>query len=299
MAEEQALAEEAVQVIIAKYEAKKAEAMQAATTYRLAEENHQWHWKALVEAIFNGSLDPKQGNCQLAKLESEFTFPNPLFLCSPFPSATVSFSCPNLSTDSSYPDPSANDLELVSVNNALDQMSMGLVATTALTNVKGSEEGIREALRKYQTVLDKVPKTPTITKHDTRSSTPLALEVVLVLCLALRATSSISVLAQAECCLFGLSWSKMELAKYVWVWKPIQHFPTTTHTILAPSHPCSSAVPTLPDSSHLSFVIVQGIASELWYHITMAKVLDVVLVEDSLDAKDLGMLVLGNFVPNV
>ncbi|ETW76610.1 hypothetical protein HETIRDRAFT_328711, partial [Heterobasidion irregulare TC 32-1] len=109
--------------------------------------------------------------------------------------------------------------------------------------------------------------------------------------------------------------------------KLVQCLPTSTCTVLTPSHPHSSTVPTLSDSSRLSPIVTQGIASELRYRIAVAEgtrallahsiamwqgelaslearsggsaVLDVVLVEDSLDAKDSDMSVLGDFVPDV
>ncbi|ETW76595.1 hypothetical protein HETIRDRAFT_118847 [Heterobasidion irregulare TC 32-1] len=119
-----------------------------------------------------------------------------------------------------------------------------------------------------------------------------------------------------------IMWTKAVRAR-----KPVQCLPTSTHTILAPSHPHSFVVPALSDSSRLSSVVAQGIASELWYHIAVAEgmraslarsiamwqgelasiearsgglvVSDVVLVEDSLDAEDSDMSVLGDFVPDV
>lgn len=139
VAEEQALAEEAARVAVTEREAEEAEAMRAAATRWLAEEDRQQRREALVEAMFNGSLDPEQGDRQLSELEAESILPLPLFLRSPSPSAAVSSSHPDPSADSSQPDLSAADSALASATDALDRMSVGLVAAASPTDLKGKQ----------------------------------------------------------------------------------------------------------------------------------------------------------------
>ncbi|ETW78881.1 hypothetical protein HETIRDRAFT_420104 [Heterobasidion irregulare TC 32-1] len=147
-AEEQALAEEAARVAVAEHEAEEAEAMRAAAAHQLAKADRQRRREALVEAMFNGLLDPEQGDRQLSELEAESVLPLPLFLHSPSPSAAASSSRPVLSADSShpdpsadssYPDPSAADSALASATDALDRMSVGLAAAAAPTDAKGKK----------------------------------------------------------------------------------------------------------------------------------------------------------------
>ena len=101
-----------------------------------------------MDVMFDGSLNPEEGEHQLAELEAESVVPPPLFLPSPSPDTATSSYCPdpsasstrpNPSADSSHPDLSAADSELVSATDALDRMSMDLVASAALTNVKGQK----------------------------------------------------------------------------------------------------------------------------------------------------------------
>ncbi|ETW75488.1 hypothetical protein HETIRDRAFT_430832 [Heterobasidion irregulare TC 32-1] len=118
-AEEQALAAEA-------------EVARAAAAWELAEVDREQCWEVLVDAMFDGSLDPEEGEHQLAELEAESVIPLPLFLPSPSPSATVSSSHPDPSADSSQPDLSTANSTLMSATDALDQMSMGLSATAVV-----------------------------------------------------------------------------------------------------------------------------------------------------------------------
>ncbi|ETW81456.1 hypothetical protein HETIRDRAFT_426867 [Heterobasidion irregulare TC 32-1] len=156
-AEEQALVEERERVAVAEQEAAEAEATRAAAARKSAEVDREWRRELLVDAMFDGSLDPEEGERQLAELEAESVFPLPLFLLSPSPSAAASsshpvpsadLSHPDPSADSSYPDPSANlsypdpsaaDSALASATDALDRMSVGRVAAAAPTDVKGKQ----------------------------------------------------------------------------------------------------------------------------------------------------------------
>ncbi|ETW77164.1 hypothetical protein HETIRDRAFT_105655 [Heterobasidion irregulare TC 32-1] len=408
-AEEQALAEEAARVAVAEREAEEAEAMRAAAARRLAEEDRQRRREALVEAMFNGLLDPEQGDRQLAELESESVFPIPLFFRSPSPSTAASSSRPNPSADSSHPDPSADDSELASATDALDRMSVGPVAAAAPTDAKGKQSAaavVIEFARQLtptagRVVLPLGPGTgrmssvrPPVERNGAgkllQDPPDLLPDDVLAEYACHRCTTEFTTVAfrcytragQVSCtkcskeqkgCSFQPGWmpkdkgkskgkgkSKAKAAeksgepepsrptkkrkvevlipersvgesiartKAVRVRKPVQRLPTTTRTVLAPSRPRSSAVPALPDSSRLSPVVAQGIASELRYRIAVAEgtraslarsiamwqgelevlearsggsaVSDVVLVEDSSDAEDSGMSVLGDFVPDV
>ncbi|ETW80308.1 hypothetical protein HETIRDRAFT_427439 [Heterobasidion irregulare TC 32-1] len=155
-AEEQALVEERERVAVAEQEAAEAEATRAAAARKSAEVDRERRRGVLVDAMFDGSLDPEEGERQLAELEAESVFPLPLFLLSPSPSAAASsshpvpsadLSHPDPSADSSYPDPSADssypdpsaDSALASATDALDRMSVGLVAAAAPTDVKGKQ----------------------------------------------------------------------------------------------------------------------------------------------------------------
>ncbi|ETW77871.1 hypothetical protein HETIRDRAFT_429071 [Heterobasidion irregulare TC 32-1] len=174
-AEEQALVEERERVAVAEQEAAEAEATRAAAARKSAEVDRERRRELLVDAMFDGSLDPEEGERQLAELEAESVFPLPLFLLSPSPSAAASSShpvpsadlshpdpsadssypdpsadssypdpsadssYPDPSADLSYPDPSAADSALASATDALDRMSMGRVAAAAPTDVKGKQ----------------------------------------------------------------------------------------------------------------------------------------------------------------
>ena len=129
-AEEQALAEERERVAVAEQEAAEAEATRAAAVRRSAEADRERRREVLVVAMFDGSLDPEEGERQLAELEAESVVPPPLFLPSPPPATAAS---------SYRPDPSAADSELASATDALDRMSVGLVASAAPTDVKGQK----------------------------------------------------------------------------------------------------------------------------------------------------------------
>lgn len=84
-AEEQALAEERERVAVAEQEAAEAEATRAAAVRRSAEADRERRREVLVVAMFDGSLDPEEGERQLAELEAESVVPPPLFLPSPPP----------------------------------------------------------------------------------------------------------------------------------------------------------------------------------------------------------------------
>ena len=128
-AEEQALAEERECVAVAEQEAAEAEATRAAAARKSAEADRERRREVLVDAMFDGSLDPEEGERQLAELEAESVVPLPLFL--PASSDTAA---------SSYrPDPSAADSALASATDALDRMSVGLVASAAPTDAKGKK----------------------------------------------------------------------------------------------------------------------------------------------------------------
>ena len=150
-AEEQALAEERERVAVAEREAENAQEERAAAARQLAEEDRQRRREALVDAMFNGSLDPEKGDRQLVELEAESVLPLPLFLRSPSPSAATSSSRPDPSfaaspprPDPSFaaspprPEPSAADSEIASATAALHRMSVDLTAPIAPTDSKGT-----------------------------------------------------------------------------------------------------------------------------------------------------------------
>ena len=117
-----------------------------------------------------------------------------------------------------------------------------------------------------------------------------------------------------------------QIVSGVWARKPVQCLPTTTHAIPTSSRSRSTAVPALSNSTHLSLIVAQGIASDLQYRIAVAEGThaslarsikmwqvelellevragpstssDVVLVEGLLEAEDSDMSVSGNFVPD-
>ena len=139
-AEEQALAEERERVAVAEREAENAQEERAAAARQLAEEDCQRRREALVDAMFNGSLDPEKGDRQLVELEAESVLPLPLFLRSPSPSAAASSSHPDPSFAASppRPEPSAADSEIASATAALHRMSVDLTAPIAPTDSKGT-----------------------------------------------------------------------------------------------------------------------------------------------------------------
>ena len=138
-AEEQALAEEREHVAVAEQEAAEAEATRAAAARKSAEADRERRREVLVDAMFDGSLDPEEGEHQLAELEADSVVPPPLFLPSPSPDTAASSTRPDPSADSSHPDLSAADSELASATDALDRMSVGLVASAAPTDAKGKK----------------------------------------------------------------------------------------------------------------------------------------------------------------
>ncbi|ETW78931.1 hypothetical protein HETIRDRAFT_420130 [Heterobasidion irregulare TC 32-1] len=128
VAEAQALEEESARVAIAEREAEEAEAARAAAALHVAEDDRQRRREALVEAMFDGLMDPEEGDRQIAVLEAESVLPFPLFLRSPSPSAPVA--------SSSHPAPSV-DAALVSTTAALNRMSVDLTAPIAPIESQG------------------------------------------------------------------------------------------------------------------------------------------------------------------
>ncbi|ETW87794.1 hypothetical protein HETIRDRAFT_307154 [Heterobasidion irregulare TC 32-1] len=141
-AEAQALEEESARVAIAEREAEEAEAARAAAALRIAEDDRQRRREALVEAMFDGSMDPEEGDRQMAALEAESVLPFPLFLRSPSPSAPVvssSHPAPSVADSLSRPGSPIADPELASATAAMNRMSVDLVASTAPTDAKGKK----------------------------------------------------------------------------------------------------------------------------------------------------------------
>ncbi|ETW81362.1 hypothetical protein HETIRDRAFT_426811 [Heterobasidion irregulare TC 32-1] len=147
-AEEQALVEERERVAVAEQEAAEAEATRAAAARKSAEVDRERHRELLVDAMFDGSLDPEEGERQLAELEAESVFPLPLFLLSPSPSTaapsshpvpSADLSHPDPSADSSYPDPSADSSYPDPSADSSYPDPVGRVAAAAPTDVKGKQ----------------------------------------------------------------------------------------------------------------------------------------------------------------
>ncbi|ETW85292.1 hypothetical protein HETIRDRAFT_120884 [Heterobasidion irregulare TC 32-1] len=389
-AEEQALAEETERVAAAEREAERAEAARAAAASQVAAEDRQRRRDAVVGAMFDGSLDPEEGERQLAELDAETAVPPPLFFPSPSPD----------------PAPSA-DAVLVSTTAAMHRMSVDPTAPIAPIESQGKRaaavvvEFARQRTPSQGRVI--VPLGPGTGRMSTvwspverngagkmmQDPPGLMPGDVLADYACQRCAAEFTTVAfrcytrsgQVSCtkcsreqkgCSFQPGWmpnkgkskgkgkSKAKAAeksgepepsrptkkrkvevlvpersvgesiartKAVRARKPVQRLPTTTRTVLAPSRPRSSAVPALSDSSRLSPVVAQGIASELRYRIAVAEgtraslarsiamwqgelaslearsggsaVSDVVLVEDSSDSEDSDMSVLGDFVPDV
>ncbi|ETW74710.1 hypothetical protein HETIRDRAFT_430984 [Heterobasidion irregulare TC 32-1] len=363
-AEEQALAEETERVAAAEREAERAEAARAAAASQVAAEDRQRRRDAVVGAMFDGSLDPEEGERQLAELDAETVVPPPLFFPSPSPD----------------PAPSA-DAVLVSTTAAMHRMSVDPTAPIAPIESQGKRaaavvvEFARQRTPSQGRVI--VPLGPGTGRMSTVRS-PVERNGAGKMMQDPPGLMPGDVLADYACqreqkgCSFQPGWmpnkgkskgkgkSKAKAAeksgepepsrptkkrkvevlvpersvgesiartKAVRARKPVQRLPTTTRTVLAPSRPRSSAVPALSDSSRLSPVVAQGIASELRYRIAVAEgtraslarsiamwqgelaslearsggsaVSDVVLVEDSSDSEDSDMSVLGDFVPDV
>ncbi|ETW80782.1 hypothetical protein HETIRDRAFT_115948 [Heterobasidion irregulare TC 32-1] len=399
-AKEQALVEERERVAIAEREAAEAEAARAAAAWESAEVDHEWRQEVLVDAMFDGSLNPEEGERQLAELEAESVLSLPLFLPSPSPSAAMSSSHPDPSADSSQPDLSA-------ANSAL---AVGLVAAAAPTNLKGKQSAtavVVEFARQPTPPLGRIvlPLGPGMGQMSSARSpveqngarklledppgllpgdvladyachrcATAFLTKVFRCYQRPRLVSCTKCARESKGCSFQPGWTPTDKGKgkgkskekgksapkseergcplkchkvevVVPVWSVgdsitqmkaactrilVQQLSTTARAAPAPTCPSrarSSAVPALPDSSHLSPVVAQGIVSELRYRIAVAEgtraslarsiamwqgelevleacsggsaVSDVVLVKDSLDAKDSGMSVSGNFVPDV
>ncbi|ETW79912.1 hypothetical protein HETIRDRAFT_103518 [Heterobasidion irregulare TC 32-1] len=411
-AEEQALAEEAAWVAVTEREAEEAEAMRAAAARQLAKADRRRRREALVEAMFNGSLDPEQGDRQLSELEAESVLPLPLFLHSPSPSAAASSSRPVPSADSSHPDPSADssypdpsadssypdpsaDSALASATDALDRMSMGLAAAAAPTDAKGKKTAAAVVVKFAhqrtpplgRVVLPLGPGTgrmSTVRSPMERNGAGKVLEdppellpgdvLADYACHRCATAFQTKVFRDLKGCSFQPGWMPMEKGKgkskekgkgkskeqsapkaeererplkrrkvevvvpvrsvgdsiaqtkAARTRKPVQRLPTTARAVLAPTRSRSVAVPALSDSSRLSPIVAQGIASDLRYRIAVAEGTraslarsikmwqaeleslevqagpstssDVVLVEDSSAAEDSDMSVSGDFVPD-
>ncbi|ETW78204.1 hypothetical protein HETIRDRAFT_429263 [Heterobasidion irregulare TC 32-1] len=412
-AEEQALAEEAARVEVAEREAEEAEAMRAAAACRLAEEDRQRRREALVEAMFSGSIEPEEGDRQMAILEAESVIPLPLFLRSPSPSASVaeaSHPAPSFANSPSRPGSIIADPALASATAAMSRMGVDPVASATPTDAKGRKSAaavVVEFARQRTPTAGRVvlPLGPgtgqmsTVRPPVERNGAGKVLENppgllpgdVLAECACYRCTEDFATRAfrcytrsgQISCikcaderkgCSFQPWWTPKEKGKSkgkgkstvpaaekseekepsrplkrrkvevlvpersvgesiaqtkaVRNRKPVKRLPTTTKVIPAssrPSRPRSAAVPVQPDSSRLSLVVAQGIASELWYRIAVAEgscaslahsiamwqdelaalearvgpsaSSDVVLVGDSSEESDSGMSVSSDFVP--
>lgn len=81
----------------------------------------------MVDAMFDGSLNPEEGEHQLAKLDAKTAVPPPLFF--PFPS-------PDPAPSSSHPASSA-DAKLVSITAAMNQISVDPTTLIALIKLQG------------------------------------------------------------------------------------------------------------------------------------------------------------------
>ncbi|ETW78899.1 hypothetical protein HETIRDRAFT_117601 [Heterobasidion irregulare TC 32-1] len=373
-AEEQALVEEREHIAVAKWEAAKAEAARAAAARELAKVDWEWCREVLVDTMFNGSLDSEEGERQLAELEATSVLPLPLFLPSLSPSTAVSSSHPNPSANLSQPDLSATNSALASATDALDQMSVGLVAAAAPTDLKGKQSAaavvvefvcqptpplgcvvlpLGPGMGRMSTARSPVERNgagklledpPELLPGDVLADYACHRCATAFLTKAFRCYQQPGLVLCTKCareskgCSFQPGWmptdkgkgkgkSKekgksvpkleergrpLEASAAAHTRKPVQRLPTTARAAPAPTRPSrtrSAAVPALPDSSRLSPVVAQGIASELRYHIAVDKGMRAslarsiamwqVLVEDSSDAEDLGMSVLGDFVPDV
>ncbi|ETW83213.1 hypothetical protein HETIRDRAFT_119768 [Heterobasidion irregulare TC 32-1] len=136
-AEAQALEEESARVAIAEREAEEAEVARAAAALRVAEEDRQRRREALVEAMFDGSMDPEEGDRQMAVLEAESAGLLPLFLPSPSDAPTLSDAPAPAASSSLLPLPA--DAGLASTTEALGRMSVDSTLPTPSADSKGKQ----------------------------------------------------------------------------------------------------------------------------------------------------------------
>ncbi|ETW84644.1 hypothetical protein HETIRDRAFT_425913 [Heterobasidion irregulare TC 32-1] len=253
---------------------------------------------ALPNELINGFIDKAEFAHWSTALDSS---PNllPLFYPSASPSAATAssscpilsaFSCPNLFTDSSCPNLFAADLELVSAIDTLDQMSMDLVASAALADVKGKKLAAAIAPEEWNSASRVFEDPPGLVPGDLLAKPGQE--------------SCIKCADHQKGCSFQPRWmskdkgrskakekSKAKAANKLEENEALCLIKRYKVEVLMPKYSISKSI--VQTRGYVSFVgmVNQDVAGP-------SISLDVILVEDLSAAEDLDMSVLGDFVPN-